>query len=42
VLETARKLAELRGMTPGQIAQTTAANWRRLVGLGTSATPPIG
>jgi TatD DNase family protein len=33
VVETARKLAELRGVTPVEIAQTTSANWRRLVGL---------
>jgi TatD DNase family protein len=33
VVETARKLAELRGVTPDEIAQTTSANWRRLVGL---------
>lgn len=32
IVETARKLAELRGVTPDQIAQTTSANWRRLVG----------
>jgi len=30
VVETARKLAELRGVTAGEIAQTTADNWRRL------------
>ena len=32
VVETARKLAELRGVTPDEIAQTTSDNWRRLVG----------
>ena len=31
VVETARKLAELRGVTPEEIARTTADNWRRLV-----------
>ncbi len=30
VVETARKLAELRGVTADEIAQTTADNWRRL------------
>jgi TatD DNase family protein len=30
VVETARKLAELRGVTPEEIATTTAANFRRL------------
>ena len=30
VVETARKLAELRGVSAGEIAQTTADNWRRL------------
>jgi len=30
VVETARKLAELRGVTLEEIAETTAANWRRL------------
>jgi len=30
VVETARKLAELRGVTPEGIAQTTTDNWRRL------------
>ena len=40
VVETARKLAELRGVTPDEIAQTTSANWRRLVGLIGDA--PVG
>lgn len=30
IIETARKLAELRGVTVDEIAQTTADNWRRL------------
>lgn len=30
IVETARKLAELRDVTPDEIAQTTADNWRRL------------
>src|ERR1700682_4375224 len=30
VIETARKLAELRGVTADEMAQTTADNWRRL------------
>ena len=30
IVETARRLAELRGVTPDEIAQTTAGNFRRL------------
>ena len=33
VVETARKLAELRCVTPDEIAQSTSANWRRLAGV---------
>jgi TatD DNase family protein len=37
VVETARKLAELRGVTPEEIAQTTVDNWRRLTGIAAHA-----
>jgi TatD DNase family protein len=30
MVETARKMAELRGVTPEEIAQVTSVNWRRL------------
>jgi TatD DNase family protein len=33
VVVTARNLADLRGVTPDEIAHTTSANWRALVGL---------
>jgi TatD DNase family protein len=33
VAETARKLAQLRGVSPEEIAQTTTENFRKLLGM---------